>query len=189
MATERATALFLVITAALLSTLLTNDVALFVVMPLTLGICRMTKMPATRLIVFEALTVNAGSALTPVGNPQNIFLWQQSNVSFGAFVLHMLPLVAILMALLLIVTACAFGNRRLKRREDQQQDPIDRQLLGVSLTLYLPFLLATNWHVAGWAVGVLLLIFILLRPRVLALVDWGLRLVMLPQPALPLHRV
>ncbi len=177
MATERATALCLVITAALLSTLLTNDVALFVVVPLTLGICRMTKMPATRLIIFEALAVNAGSALTPVGNPQNIFLWQQSNVSFGAFVLHMLPLVAVLMALLLIVTACAFGKRPLKSGEEQQQEPIDRQLLGISLALYLPFLLATNWHVAGWAVGALLLIFIRLRPTVLALLDWGLLLV------------
>ena len=40
MATERATALCLVLAAALLSTLLTNDVALFVVVPLTLGVCR-----------------------------------------------------------------------------------------------------------------------------------------------------
>lgn len=74
MPTERAAALSLVSAAALLSTALTNDVALFVVVPLTLGVCRLTKMPSTRLIVFEALAVNVGSALTPIGNPQNLFL-------------------------------------------------------------------------------------------------------------------
>ncbi len=94
MATERAAALCLVLAAALLSTVLTNDVALFVVVPLTLGVCRITQLPATKLIVFEALAVNAGSALTPIGNPQNLFLWQLSKVSFGGFVWTMLPLVA-----------------------------------------------------------------------------------------------
>ena len=177
MATERATALWLVITAALLSTVLTNDVALFVVVPLTLGVCRITKMPATRLIVFEALAVNAGSALTPIGNPQNLFLWQLSKVSFGEFVLHMLPLVALLMVVLLVLTACVFGNRPIQIHDEAKPAPLDRLLFGVSLALYILFLFATDRHYPGWAVGVVLLVFLLLRPRVLAGVDWGLLLV------------
>lgn len=110
MATECAAALCLVAAAALLSTVLANDVALFVVVPLTIGVCRPTKLPATKLIVFEALAVNAGSALTPIGNPQNLFLWQLSKVSFGEFVWQMLPLVALLMGVLLVLTALMFGN-------------------------------------------------------------------------------
>jgi Na+/H+ antiporter NhaD/arsenite permease-like protein len=35
-----------------------------------------------RLIIFEALAVNAGSLLTPIGNPQNILLWGRSGLSF-----------------------------------------------------------------------------------------------------------
>ena len=104
MATERAAAVWLVIAAALLSTVLTNDVALFVIVPLTLGICRITPLPTTRLVVFEALAVNAGSALTPIGNPQNRFLWQLSGSSFGGFVLHMLPLVAVMLTLPVVLT-------------------------------------------------------------------------------------
>ena len=98
MATERTAARSLATAAALLLT----------VVPLTLGACRLTKMPATRLIVFEALAVNAGSALTPIGNPQNLFLWQLSKVSFGGFVWHMLPLVVLMSAGLLVLTA-AYG--------------------------------------------------------------------------------
>lgn len=177
MATERAAALCLVSAAALLSTVLTNDVALFVVVPLTLGVCRITKMPATKLIVFEALAVNAGSALTPIGNPQNLFLWQLSGVSFGGFVMHMLPLVALLMVALLALTACAFGGKPVQARDDAAPAPLDRTLLGVSLALYVPFLVATDLHWAGWAVAAVLAVFAALRPRVLAQLDWGLLLV------------
>ena len=177
MATERAAALYLVAAAALLSTVLTNDVALFVVVPLTLGVCRLTKMPATKLIVFEALAVNAGSALTPIGNPQNLFLWQLSKVSFGEFVWHMLPLVALLMAALLVLTALMFGSRPVQARDDAKASPLDRPLLVVSLSLYLPFLLATDIHHGGAAVVSVLALFLALRPRVVAQLDWGLLLV------------
>lgn len=68
-ATERKLALFMVFSAALLSTFLTNDVALFIVVPLTLTLRKLCEIPVTRLIIFEALAVNAGSLLTPIGNP------------------------------------------------------------------------------------------------------------------------
>jgi di/tricarboxylate transporter len=164
MATERTAALCLVLAAALLSTVLTNDVALFVVVPLTRVLCSLTGMPATKLIIFEALAVNAGSALTPVGNPQNLFLWQLSGVSFGEFNLHMLPLVTLLMVLLLTLTACVFRGHSVSARRAMHAMPLDRRLLGVSLALYLPFLVATDWHHAGWAVAAVLVIFVCCPP-------------------------
>ena len=89
----------------------------------------------------------------------------------------MLPLVALLMLLLLGLTACVFGRRSVSASGEAHAAPLDRRLFGVSLALYLPFLVATDWHLAGWAAGVVLLIFVLLRPRVLARLDWGLLLV------------
>jgi len=177
MATERAAALVLVSAAALLSTVLTNDVALFVVVPLTLGVCRLSRLPATPLIVFEALAVNVGSALTPIGNPQNLFLWQLAKVPFGVFVWHLLPLVAALMALLLLLTALVFRGRPIQVHDEAEPLPLHRGLLVVSLGLYLPFLVATDLHHAGWAVAAVLAVFLVVRPAVLARLDWGLLLV------------
>jgi di/tricarboxylate transporter len=177
MSTERATAVSLALGAAALSTLLTNDVALFVVVPLTLGICRITGMPASRLIIFEALAVNAGSALTPIGNPQNLFLWQLSGVSFSAFTLHMAPLVGALMLLLLLLAAWVFPARPVQARSDAPPTAMDRRLMAVSLLLYLPFLVATDLHQAAWAFAVVLLVFLLLARPVVAQVDWALLLV------------
>lgn len=121
--------------------------ALFVVVPLTLGLCRITPLPATRLIVFEALAVNTGSALTPIGNPQNLFLWQLSGASFAEFTAHMAPLVAVRFALLL------------------------------ALALYGPFLCVTDHGHTAWGCAAVFAVLLLWRPRVLARVDWGLLLV------------
>ena len=176
MATERRAALCLVLAAALLSTVLTNDVALFVVVPLTLGVCRITEMSVAKLVIFEALAVNAGSALTPIGNPQNLFLWQLSGASFAGFTLHMLPLVGILMLLLLALTAAVFKGRPLVAAPLNAM-PLDRVLMWASMALYLPFLLATDLHQPGWALAPVAVALLVLRPRVLLQLDWGLLLV------------
>ncbi len=177
MTSERAVALCLVMAAALLSMVLTNDVALFVVVPLTLGVCRLTGMPRTRLVILEALAVNAGSALTPIGNPQNLFLWQLSGVSFIEFIAQMLPLVFILMALLLMLTCTLFGRHPISIAPGEQLAALDVRLFWCSLVLYAPFLLLTDLRHAELAAMTVLLVFLLLRREVLTRIDWGLLLV------------
>ena len=173
---ERAAALGLVVAAALLSMVLTNDVALFVVVPLTLGLARIAHLPSTRLVVFEALAVNVGSTLTPIGNPQNIFLWQKWGISFGGFVGQMLPLVAILLLLLVATTIGAFPAHRIRVRDDAKSVALDRTLLVASLLLFVPFLVLTDLHRVGWALAGVVAIFAPLRPRLLHDIDWGLLL-------------
>ena len=173
---ERALALTLVSASALLSMLLTNDVALFVVVPLTIGVCRGRDLPCMKLIVFEALAVNTGSALTPIGNPQNLFLWQSFGVPFGAFVLHMLPLVALLGAMLLGATVRAFDKRSVRVAEDAAA-PLDTLPMALALALYLPFLVAADRHLGVWAAAAVLLVFAVVRPVWLLRVDWALLLV------------
>ena len=195
--TERKLALFLVGASALLSTFLTNDVALFVLVPLTLRLRGSSssrdslprgslprgslpqaspargEVPVLRLIVFEAIAVNAGSALTPLGNPQNLFLWGQSGVKFVSFMSTMLPVVAIAMVALLLLTVLAFSNRRLDA-DDEPVPAVDRRLLIVSLLLYAPFLVLIDTHHPTIACVTVLAIFALLARRVLAGVDWAL---------------
>jgi di/tricarboxylate transporter len=175
MSTERRLAVFLVLATALLATVLTNDVALFVMVPLTLSL-RNSGVPLTRLIVFEALAANAGSVLTPIGNPQNLFLWQLAHVSFEHFVLTMLPLAALLLALLLLLTLLAFPGRRLQLSGKQAPARTDRLMLVLSLGLYIPFLLVTDLRHPYLAL-LTLTPLLLARRTVLARLDWALLLV------------
>ncbi|HOX66896.1 MAG TPA: SLC13 family permease [Burkholderiaceae bacterium] len=177
MSTERVAALSLVSAAAALSTVLTNDVALFVVVPLTLGLCRITPLPATRLIVFEALAVNVGSALTPIGNPQNLFLWQLSQVSFAEFTIQMAPLVAVLSVLLAVLVALFFAATPLRIEDRSPSERLDRPLLLAALAMYVPFLVLTDRGEALWGCALAAGVIAAVRPRVLARIDWGLLLV------------
>ncbi len=174
---ERRLALFLVCASALLSTFLTNDVALFVIVPLTLRLRGSDSVrgsvPVTRLIVFEAIAVNAGSALTPLGNPQNLFLWGQSGVKFVSFMGTMLALVAIAMIALLLLTTVAFSSRKLDC-DDREVATVDRRLLIVSLVLYAPFLILIDTHQPAIACATILVIFATFARRVLVGVDWAL---------------
>jgi Na+/H+ antiporter NhaD/arsenite permease-like protein len=146
---ERALAYWLVTLAAALSTVVTNDVALFVVVPLILSLNELTPLPLKRLVIFVALAVNAGSILTPLGNPQNLFLWQLSGVSFGAFVRALAPLCALLMAMLYAVAMFSFKPRPLDLSQDAAAQPVDRAFAGVAAVLFGAFVLLADSHHAG----------------------------------------
>jgi len=68
-----------------LSAFLTNDIALFIVIPLTLTIKRYIHNDLTKLIIFEAISANIGSTLTPFGNPQNLYIFYHYNLDFFEF--------------------------------------------------------------------------------------------------------
>jgi len=174
---ERSLALALVALAAGLSTLLTNDVALFVVIPLLLTLQRLAPLPVRRLAIFTALAVNAGSVLTPFGNPQNLFLWQHSGVSFGRFVLTLAPLCITLMVLLFALTACAFRARPLDLSEDATQVSADYRLAAVAAVLFVVFVLLADARHAGIALLCVAGVFLLWRPRIVFRIDWALLLI------------
>ena len=195
MRSQRRLALFLVTATALLATILTNDVALFVVVPLTLVLRRPAAankakganetseaagLPVTRLIIFEALAANAGSTLTPIGNPQNLYLWQQSQVSFAGYTLAMLPLALLLLGALWLLTACSFTgapNAAPQPADAAADKPVERRMLLTCLALYLPFLILTDLHRAPLALAWVTGIFLVAYRQVLARVDWALLLV------------
>jgi Na+/H+ antiporter NhaD/arsenite permease-like protein len=177
MPSERALAMLLMLATALLATALTNDVGLFVMVPLTVGLRGVASLPVTRLVVFEAMAANAGSSLTPIGNPQNLFLWHLSGVPFERYMLDMLPMVAIMMAVLLLLTACAFSGRRLAAIVRDGQTAVDRRLLWLSLALYPPFLVLIDLQHALPALLLVAAVFAWQRREVLARLDWALLLV------------
>ncbi|MDE3021201.1 MAG: anion permease [Pseudomonadota bacterium] len=171
---ERPLAIFLVLFAALGSMLLTNDIMLFIVVPLTLGLRKISILPVGRLVIFEALAVNTGSLFTPIGNPQNIFLWQQSHLSFLDFTLQMAPLEMVLLPVLLGVTALVFRNDPIAVELDEYPEPAEMKMLYRCLLLYAGFVLGIESGYPGWSLMLLLVFFTILFPRILADVDWSL---------------
>jgi len=171
---QRRIAALLVLLSAALAAVVTNDVALFIVVPLTLGIRDKGDLPAGRLVIFEALAVNAGSTLSPVGNPQNLFLWQASGASFGEFALWLLPFGAVMLVLVLAAILPAFPARGLVTIAGRDDPPVDRRLLAASLALYPLFVVATDSGHAIPAAGFVLALYLLAFPAILRSLDWAL---------------
>ncbi|AYQ36778.1 citrate transporter [Burkholderia aenigmatica] len=174
---ERGLAMLLVGFAALLSMWLTNDVALFVVVPLMVSLRALTPLPFRRLVIVVALAVNAGSVATPLGNPQNLFLWQLSGVSFGRFVVTLGPLAIALMALLLVLTACAFRAKPLDLSGDVVAIPVQRMHALIAAVLFAAFvLLADAHHPLPGLLAVAIVLLAVKRDAVLK-IDWLLLLI------------
>ncbi len=75
------------------SMLITNDVALITFVPfgmIVLQMCGKEKL-VIPLVVLQTIAANMGSSLTPIGNPQNLYLYGQSGAKVGDFLLWMLP--------------------------------------------------------------------------------------------------
>ena len=174
---ERGLAMLLVVFAAALAMWLTNDVALFVVVPLMVSLRALTPLPFRRLVIVVALAVNAGSVATPLGNPQNLFLWQLSGMSFGRFVVTLGPLALALMALLLVLTACAFRAKPLDLSGDVEVVPVQRMHALLAAVLFGAFvLLADAHHPVPGLIAVVIALLVARRDAVLK-IDWLLLLI------------
>lgn len=86
--------------------LVTNDVALITFVPLTLLIYSNIKDDKSLIltIVLESAAANLGSMMTPVGNPQNLFLYDKYGLTAMTFVKTMLPVGALGLAAVLLLT-------------------------------------------------------------------------------------
>jgi Na+/H+ antiporter NhaD/arsenite permease-like protein len=93
-----------IVVTALLSAVLTNDVICFALTPLLGGALLASRRPPLPYLAALACAANLGSALTPIGNPQNILLAQTLHLPFLPFVLACaMPVLLSLGALYLLV--------------------------------------------------------------------------------------
>jgi Na+/H+ antiporter NhaD/arsenite permease-like protein len=109
----------LVLLSGAMSALVTNDVALFVVIPFTVLAGQYTDFRVRHAVVLEIIAANLLGCLTPLGNPQNLFLYHQSGWQVGRFVATMAPFVAwslvgILVAVVLMEPRRAIASRPLE---------------------------------------------------------------------------
>lgn len=86
------------------SMLVTNDVALIVFVPFTAGL--LTELGYTKnvasVLVFQTVAANLGSMATPVGNPQNLYLYSAYNLTPAEFFSAVLPLTAVSLVCLFV---------------------------------------------------------------------------------------
>ncbi len=165
----KAVSLKLVVATLLLSMLITNDAALIVLVPLTLMLNVKHK---DILVILEALAANTGSALTPFGNPQNLFIYWYYNLTAGEFISTIAPF-TIAFSVLLILSSLFIKTKRLSETA-HATEKIDRSawIYGISLLLVLLVVL----RVLPVYTVVIVFVYVLIFDRKSLKVDYSLLL-------------
>lgn len=115
------------------SMLVTNDVALITFVPLTMMVLRMCGQMknAAIIVVLQTVAANIGSCLTPVGNPQNLYLYSYYNMGAYEFFSAVAP-TAVSGGVLLLAAIFFIKNESFSIREINQAKMPD----AISLIMY-----------------------------------------------------
>ena len=84
---ERGIVFLLVFLCFFGSMFITNDVALITFVPFGIMVLKMAGMTGRlcRVVTFMTIAANLGSMFTPMGNPQNLYLYSISRMTLSAF--------------------------------------------------------------------------------------------------------
>jgi len=173
---ERRLAISLIFLSAFLSTFLTNDITLFIIVPLTMAMKDQMENEITKLIIFETISVNVGSSLTPIGNPQNLYLWHKWDISFIEFIFEMIPLVLLLILILLIFAFLLFPQRELRLIKEEDKNQLRQKLFYFSLACLIIYLVSLDMKRTYLTFLIISILYFLLFRNVLLKVDWLLLL-------------
>lgn len=99
----RAISTILVFITFISAMIVTNDVALSTFVPLSIVVARKANINVLKIVIFQTLAANLGSSFTPMGNPQNLFIYSFYNLKPVDFFVITGPILLLSIAFLLLL--------------------------------------------------------------------------------------
>lgn len=158
------------------SMVITNDVALITFVPFTITVLNLSdKMnKLIWLVTIETIAANLGSMLTPIGNPQNLYLFSAFNMSMGDFITTILPYA--LLSFILVVISCLFvGKDEIKIKKNENPLNLSKLHISVYALLFIIALL-TVFRVIPYEITVFITLSVLMifDRKIILKVDYSL---------------
>lgn len=152
----RGMGLLLVVMTFFSSMLITNDVALLTFVPFAVVLLGMAgrRDDLIMIVVLQTVAANLGSMLTPVGNPQNLYLYSHYELGAADFLRITGPIWAL--SLLLSLALCLLLPRASLQVELGDEPAVDRRKLWLYLALFAVCLLAV-FRLLTWPVLLLII--------------------------------
>lgn len=132
------------------SMVITNDVSLLTFVPFTFVVLSGLAPDARRaltvpVVCMQTIAANLGSMLTPIGNPQNLYLYGKSGMNIAAFISLMLPYTVVSLLLLVLWAGALCRGRASACSCAHLQQPdaaADRKIILLDAALFVVCLLA-----------------------------------------------
>ena len=174
--------ILLVVVVFFTSMIITNDVALLTFVPFTISVLNILPPNVKNrwmitLIVMETIAANLGSMLTPVGNSQNLYLYNVSGMSMGGFLLIMLPysVLSLVMLIIWIIIRCNSKSTNIDRNiklgdirntnSEIAYNSRDKRIIGMYFFLFILCLMTVVKIIPFYITFVILLVCILIFDR------------------------
>ena len=171
--------ILLVVVVFFTSMIIPNDVALLTFVPFTISVLNILPSNVKNrwmitLIVMETIAANLGSMLTPVGNPQNLYLYNVSGMSMGGFLLIMLPysFLSLVMLIIWIIIRCNSKSTNIDRNiklgdirntnSEIAYNSRDKRIIGMYFFLFILCLMTVVKIIPFYITFVILLVCILI---------------------------
>ncbi len=158
------------------SMVITNDVALITFVPFTITALKLSGKSDKLIwiVTVETIAANLGSMLTPIGNPQNLYLFSAFNMSMSDFLSTILPY-ALLSLVLVIISCILTGKGEIRSESSGNKYSFSKIHIVIFLSLFLLSLL-TVFRLIPYVVTVIITIIVLLifDRKVILKVDYSL---------------
>ena len=163
------------------SMVITNDVSLLTFVPFTFVVVNSLDAAVRDklllpIVCMQTIAANLGSMLTPLGNPQNLYLYGKSGMDMGSFVLLMLPYSILSLALLALwaVGLCRRGAKISMAHSAAAASPNKALLSLYSILFVLCLLVVLRVLPYGIAFAAVLACVLLADRNTLCRVDYSL---------------
>ena len=156
------------------SLFLTNDVTLLTFVPFAVVVLSMAGeiKSLAWVVVLQTAAANVGSCLTPIGNPQNMYLHSHFNMTVGEFFLDTVPIWGLSGVLLAVLCGVILPGKKLSVFLGEAPG-LDKKSLMLYLVLFLVCMLVV-FRVLAWPVmlGVLVAVLLIFDRKALLRADF-----------------
>jgi Na+/H+ antiporter NhaD/arsenite permease-like protein len=139
------------------SMIVTNDVALITFIPLTLIICKKANINSMKIIIIQTLAANLGSTFTPMGNPQNLYIYSYYNIDPLEFFKITTPL--LLLSIFFLVALIIKGSKN-KLYFNLSEVKVNDKTTTIIFTLLFIIIIGSVFHFVDYRVTFLITVII-----------------------------
>ena len=155
------------------SMIVTNDVALITFVPLSIVIAKKANIDVLKIVIFQTLAANLGSSFTPMGNPQNLFIYSYYNLSPLDFFKITVPIVILAIVFLSILI---LKDKNMKLKLDLSDVIIENKRDVVLFSLLFGIILLSVFHLIDYKITfvVTIITVLVLNKKLFKEIDYSL---------------
>ncbi|KHS58517.1 arsenic transporter [Terrisporobacter othiniensis] len=169
----RAISTILVFITFISAMIVTNDVALLTFVPLSIVVARKANINVLKIVIFQTLAANLGSSFTPMGNPQNLFIYSFYNLKPVDFFVITGPILLLSIAFLLLLIN---RDKKMDLSIDLKDVKIDNKNHIFIFTVLFLIILLSVFHLIDYKLTfvVTVLTVLVLNKKLFSQVDFSL---------------